>query len=165
MRDMQISAPTPAQQLARPTGPKLGNLLYVGVKHAHDQPNDFHEREEVRLYRSERAGSATGYSSLDNAIKAATFITSEYELGSTAVAAVREGERFMLYRVRERFEHPVNGFRTPGTRAEFEGDGDGEIVIRAEQPYYEHASLRALIDGAHVQRFLPGAVEPGVRPR
>jgi len=158
---MQISAPAPAPA---PT-PAPGNLLFVGVKHTFDQPNESHLRDQVRLYRSDRAGSATGYSSLTNAINAARFLTSEYELGSTAVAAVHEGERYVLYRVRERFEHSTDGFRTPGHRAEFEGDGDGETVVSAERPYFEHAALRALIDGEHVQRFHPGAVAPGVRPR
>jgi hypothetical protein len=160
---MQIStAPTPAQQMTRPTGPNLGNLLYVGVKRSWDGESDVDQMDPVRMYRSDRAGSATGYSSLENAIKAASFLTGHNDLGSTAVAAVREGERFVLYRVRERFEHPVDGFRTPGRPAEFESIDDlGAIVTR---PYYEHPSLRALIDGDHVQRFLPGAVEPGVRP-
>jgi hypothetical protein len=162
---MQISAaPTPAQQMTRPQGPNPGNLLYVGVKRSVDEGEVY--RRDVRLYRSDRAGSATGYSSLENAIRAAKYMTGdpgfEGGLGGSAVAAVTEGARYVLYRVRERFAHPVDGFRTPGHRANFERVE--EFEARAERPYYEHAALRALIDGAHVQRFLPGAVEPGVRP-
>ena len=162
---MQITAaPTSVQQLPSPQIPSPGSLLFVGVKRSSDEGRVY--RDDVRLYRADRAGSATGYSSLGNAIQAAKFITGdpgfEGGLGGSAVAAVAEGARYVLYRVRERFDLPVDGFRTPGHRANFERTE--EFAARAEQPYYEHAALRALIDGAHVQRFLPGAVEPGTRP-
>lgn len=159
---MQIASTT--APVAAPAAPANGTLLFDGQHRIWDDEDPVRGRSyDVRMYRGHQAGSATGYGSLEAAIKAASFLTGETDgLGHTAVAAVANGARYDLFYVNERFRSG-GSFAVPAEHANYEYHEDW-IAHRAVEPSYEQSTLRALVDGQHVQRFHPGAVAPGVRP-
>lgn len=160
---MHIAASTPAA---------TGTLAYEGLHRTwvvnQDETAFDTTTAGMRLYAGPVVGSPTGYGSLGDAIRSAQFLThwsdGPGDNESDAILVFRHDQRYVLREARERVAGEDGGYA--GVRArpvDFEYLEDWRSHA-AVQPSYEHADLRALVDGEHVQRFLPGAVEPGTRP-
>lgn len=133
-------------------------MLFEGVHRIWDESAPIRGRTfGSRLYQGVRAGESAGYATLTAAIDAAGLITDEYRGGGGAVAALREGARYVLYSLLESTNiRGPKAWDTP-QRADFEYRED-YIVHRAERATFMDTTLRALIDGSHIQRFAPGSI-------